>query len=98
MKTRSMLHLVEPGNRIAAAHSPRVASGGQYHAHRRFGSPFQLAPFELAMCGGPERRNEVRSHAMHQHLSFGIAQARVKLQHLRPPVRHHKTGVEKTTE
>ena len=74
----------DPGNRLALFIRTGVAVGA--HDHTAGGARIEVdhRVVERSGAGGPKDLKEIAFEPDQQHLTFGIAEAAVELQHLRP--------------
>ena len=82
--------------------SPRVTVGitlgRHHHGQRRLVVPAQIEILQHAVAGGDQRRQQVRHQAQHQHLAFGIAEADIVFDQLRPFGGDHQPGEQHALE
>ena len=75
-----------------------ITLGGHHHRERSVGEPAQIEILQLPVGGGEQGRHEVRHQAQHQHLAFGIAEADIVFDQLRPRGRDHQSEIEHALE
>ncbi len=90
--------IVQATDRITHAHLTWITGGGENHADRGIGLPFQRSAGKSARRSAQQDFGEPAFHPVHEGLRLGIAQANVELQHLGPLRGHHQAGVKKSCE
>ena len=86
--------LLESRNAFSDLRSCRVTFGGQHHANRGVWTPARLNGAELTLLQRHQEFYQVRPKAHQDRLRFGVAQADVVLEHLRPFARQDQSEVQ----
>src|SRR5688572_10958182 len=75
-----------------------VAAGREHDGYRRLGPGGQLYARQRARRGRSESLEQVALEAGQDRLGLGIAEAAVELEHARPVVGQHQSGIEQALE
>ena len=82
----------------AAAIFARIAFRRHHDSQRHVRMPAQIEMRELAVTRRDKREQQVRLQSQHQDLAFGVAEADIVFDELRPRGRHHQAGIEDALE
>src|SRR6185437_16264979 len=90
--------LVEAANLRAPTRRAGIALRSEYDADRRLITPAQIEIAEHAVARGDECRQEIALEPRQQHLAFGVPEADIVFDELRPLARQHQPGIEHALE
>jgi len=75
-----------------------ISLGGEHDGNRAVRIPAQVEAVEHAVARGQQRRQQIAHQSRQQRLAFGVAEADIVLDELRPLARQHQPGIEHALE